>query len=342
MLAGVGTLMSFSGSGAPVPPPTTVIDFMTANVLADLPAGSTFTRASGATRINASGVTEAVASDVMRIQHNAAGVRLGVLLEEASTNLLFPSATLTTQAVTVTAAAHTLSFKGTGSVALSGVSTAGPLVGTGAANRVSLTFTPTAGSLTLTVTGSVTEAQIEVGPFPTSYIVTTAAAATRARDVLDFPPALLDPVTCSLSCRFSLARFGSPGSLAANSWVLTTDNATPNNAVRLQISTANIPTVLHVQAGVTLGPFSGTTTAADIKRTTCFGWGGGVVSCAWDGGAAAEAAGVSTLLALTAFKANQLRTNIPSGANCILQFVRVWKGQKLTAAQVQKESGKTA
>ncbi|MFV3388434.1 hypothetical protein ACNFCJ_24020, partial [Pseudomonas sp. NY15364] len=76
----------------------------------------------------------------------------GLLIEESRTNLLLNSATLATQSVTVTAVAHTLSFYGTGSVTLSGAAT-GTLTGTGAGNRVSLTFTPTAGTLTLTVSG---------------------------------------------------------------------------------------------------------------------------------------------------------------------------------------------
>jgi len=82
----------------------------------------------------------------------------------ARKNKLLGTEALATQNVTVLAAQHVLSFYGTGTVTLSGVSTAGPLVGTGVGNRVSLTFTPTAGTLTLTVSGSVTQAQLEVVP----------------------------------------------------------------------------------------------------------------------------------------------------------------------------------
>jgi hypothetical protein len=79
------------------------------------------------------------------------------------------SDTLATQTVAVTAQERTLSFRGTGTVTLSGASTAGPLVGTGADDIVSLTFTPTAGSLTLTVSGTVNDAMLELGPVRTPY-----------------------------------------------------------------------------------------------------------------------------------------------------------------------------
>lgn len=90
-------------------------------------------------------------------------------------NLLLGTATMATQSRAVTAAQHTLSFKGTGTVTLSGVSTSGPLVGTGVGDRVSLTFTPTAGTLTMTVSGSVTEAQLELGASASAYQAVGAA-----------------------------------------------------------------------------------------------------------------------------------------------------------------------
>jgi len=144
----------------------------------------TYTRASTGTFVDLNGLIQSAAVDQARFDHNpTTGESLGLLVEEARTNLLLNSATLSTQSVTVAAAANTLSFYGTGTVTLTGVSTAGPLVGTGANNRVSLTFTPTVGVLILTVSGSVTNAQLEAGAFPTSYIPTTSATATRAADV---------------------------------------------------------------------------------------------------------------------------------------------------------------
>jgi len=79
------------------------------------------------------------------VYNGTSWVNEGLLLEsEARTNLLLNSATLATQDVTVTAVPHTVHFTGTGEN-----------------NRVSLTFTPTAGTLTLTVSGTVTNAQLE-------------------------------------------------------------------------------------------------------------------------------------------------------------------------------------
>lgn len=88
-------------------------------------------------------------------------------------NLIRSSAVFVTQTARTEAQAYTISFKGTGTITLSGTSTAGPLVGTGAADRVSLTFTPTSGTLTMTVSGAVTECQFEAGSSVTA--IQTAA-----------------------------------------------------------------------------------------------------------------------------------------------------------------------
>jgi hypothetical protein len=145
-------------------------------------ADLTVTRATTATRVNANGLIETVGANVPRLDYTN-GSCPSILVEPQRTNLVFPSATATTQTRTVTAVAHTLSFYGTGSVTLSGVAT-GTLNGTGANNRVTLTFTPTAGSLNLTVSGTVTYWQLEAGSNATSYIKTEASAVTRNADVI--------------------------------------------------------------------------------------------------------------------------------------------------------------
>lgn len=149
----------------------------------------TFTRSSSGSYFDSAGALQTAATNVLRFDHNPSTLEpKGILIEGARTNLLLNSATLSTQSVTVTAVAHTLSFYGTGTVTLSGASTAGPLVGTGAFPvRSTLTFTPTAGSLTLTVSGSVTLAQLEIGSFASSYINTTESSATRDVDLLTAP-----------------------------------------------------------------------------------------------------------------------------------------------------------
>jgi len=139
------------------------------------------TRATTATRVNSSGVIETVASGVPRLDYT--GSVPSILLEPQRTNRLLNSATIVTQTITTTAVANTLSFYGTGTITLSGTFV-GTLVGTGASNRVSLTFTPTAGSLVLTVSGTCTNGQLEIGAYATSYIPTTTSTVTRNQDLM--------------------------------------------------------------------------------------------------------------------------------------------------------------
>jgi hypothetical protein len=165
--------------------PRMALDFTTAI----LDPRVTFTRSGNtATVINSSGVIAAINANLPRFDFNPTTLACnGLLIEEARTNLLLNSlldgTSLATQLVTTTAVAHTLSFYGTGQIVLTGTSSA-TVVGTGAyPSRKTLTFTPTAGVLTLTVTGTVQFAQLEAGAFPTSYIPTTTTSVTRNADV---------------------------------------------------------------------------------------------------------------------------------------------------------------
>ena len=132
-----------------------------------------------ATRINEYGVREVVPANRVRIDYSNG--KPCFLIEPQRTNLVYPSDIASTQVRAVTAVVHTLSFYGTGTVTLSGAFS-GSLVGTGANNRVSLTFTPTSGNLTLTVSGTVTDWQLEAGSNATSYIPTVTGSVTRNGD----------------------------------------------------------------------------------------------------------------------------------------------------------------
>ena len=204
----------------------------------------TFTRASTGTYFDATGTMQTAAINAPRWDYDPVSLQLrGLLLEDARTNLLLNSAALVTQSVTTTAVATTLSFYGTGTITYSGAAS-GSLVGTGT-QRVSAKFTPAAGTLTLTVTGSVTNAQLEPGLFVTSYIPTTAATATRSAD------------SCTISSANMSPWFTSPG----GSWSAELISIAPNSTATFRI----------------LAAISGNTTQMFLNASQLIGQSDGVV-----------------------------------------------------------------
>jgi len=142
----------------------------------DFGAGDfTVDRDSEATYTGQDGTRETALANVPRIEDGA------ILIEPQSTNLYLNSDVLATQNITTTASSYTVSFYGTGTITFSG-SYSGSLVGTGAAVRVSKTFTATAGTLTSSISGTVTEGQCENLSYSTSYIPTAGVTETRLAD----------------------------------------------------------------------------------------------------------------------------------------------------------------
>lgn len=143
----------------------------------------TFTRSSDASYFGPDGKVRIAPANKPRIGYDPlTGKCLGLVLEELSRNLLKNSETLATQAASVTSQAYTLSFYGSGKIVLSGAHSA-TLNSSGAfPRRTTLTFTPAAGTLTLTVTGECRYAQLETGAYATSWIPTTTQEATRDAD----------------------------------------------------------------------------------------------------------------------------------------------------------------
>lgn len=192
-------------------------------------------RATTATYVGSDGLIKTALANEVRFDYTN-GSCPSILVEPQRTNLVYPSDIATTQVRAVTAVAHTLSFYGTGTVTLSGAFS-GSLVGTGTNNRVSLTFTPTAGNLTLTVSGSVNNWQLEAGSNATSSIPTTTTAVTRNADVISKTgiSSLIGQTEGSIYCEFYKTNVTEgfktiisikDGTFASNSILVQTSNNT--------------------------------------------------------------------------------------------------------------------
>ena len=209
-------------------------------------------------------------------------------LTYAPANLLLNTATLSTQSVTTSAINYILSFQGTGSVTCSGTNTT-TLAGTGASNRVSSVLTCTAGTLTLTVTGSVTSAQLEPVTYqtqPSLYIANTSSATYGPR--YDFDPSTI-PATprgllieesrtniCLQSQNFSLSTSIAASTLTSNTVVspdgTTTAQFVVPNTTSAQKYWYKTSTVSAVSYAFSVYAKAGGYTVARIADLTT-GWG---------------------------------------------------------------------
>lgn len=248
---GAGLLAGGTGSS-----PAASFDFLSGETL---DSRVTFTRASPATRVNSAGVLELVGNDVARFDYDPVTLAArGLLIEEGRTNLLLNSllngTSLSTQTVAVTAQTYTLSFYGTGSVTLSGAYS-GSLNGTGGyPGRVTLTFTPAVGTLTLNVAGSIKYAQLEAGAFATSFIPTAGASATRGTDIALVASigGWFNPVEGS-----AFAEADVMGESASNNTIFSFDDGTTGN--RLSLFRLPVDTIYTVVAAAAAVQVNGTT-----------------------------------------------------------------------------------
>jgi hypothetical protein len=221
--------------------------------------GATFARSGTKYRYGSDGILYSAVPNQPLITND------GYWIESGFTNLLANSLNLSTQNVFVTGQAYTLSFYGTGTITLSGPSTAGPLVGTGGSNRAVLTFTPTTGMLVLTVTGSVTMASLVVGVLPGPIINTNGSPASVGLDNMG----LSQPIPTNQdgllfgSCELTAT--------AQNQVLVSINDGTQNNRLLLYTVGASLAAAVAVGgvvivAGTALANFAGTGRVAICLR----------------------------------------------------------------------------
>ena len=276
--------------------PNIALDFTTAI----LDSRVTFTRTGDtATVTNSSGVIVGINANLPRFDYDPTTlVCKGLLIEEARTNLLLNSlingTSLSTQLVTTTAVSQTLSFYGTGQIVLTGTSSA-TVVGTGAyPARQTLTFTPTAGVLTLTVTGTVQYAQLEVGAFATSFIPTDGTTKTRNADVAtmtgtNFSSWFTDPGTTVIEWDFPYNVVGNRGPLWFNAGA---------NARGIGINYQSVGAIAGVYRDATGAQYQSPSRSPAYPRTrAAFGFSNTALSFASNGSAAVTATSASVSVA---------------------------------------------
>lgn len=228
----VGRQMAGCQRRVAIEAPALDVSFMTTP--GTLPPNVTCTRSSIATYFDVTGTLQTAAANVARWDYDPVTHQLlGLLVEAPRTNWLLNSAVLVTGNVGVSAQVYTLSFYGTGTIVLSGVAT-GTLVGTGPfPARATLSFTPTAGTLTLTVTGSVLNAQLENAPYASSWIPTTGALLTRSLDDVKMPlGGWFNATALTMVAEYLIAQSPNPGPTNTNRDVCgITDGTTSNRLI---------------------------------------------------------------------------------------------------------------
>jgi hypothetical protein len=185
------------------------------------------------------------------------GASNGLLIEEQRTNLFLNSNSPATQTMAVAnTTLYDISFYGTGTITLSGACTA-TLNGSGASVLTSATCTTSTTSLTATLSGSVTNPQVEAGGVPTSRIITGAASVTRAADIVAVVP----------GSTLATALAGAKGSVIFKT--TSGANANASNAAYLLYDATNSKVFL----GTDTASHGQTTLGATLTTTNTATWG---------------------------------------------------------------------
>jgi hypothetical protein len=173
-------------AGVPGNPPSLDLNLLSAT----LDASVTWTRANNTATDGL--YTDAAGSGFNTFLANAPRINTstGLLVENAGTNSLLNSGAPVTQTTgSLATGTYCLWVIGTGTATSSAVTATGSGFGVASAGVPNVFTLTVTGTVLVTVAGSLTRFQLEKSPYPTSYIPTTAGAATRAIDSGTLPTA---------------------------------------------------------------------------------------------------------------------------------------------------------
>jgi hypothetical protein len=209
----------------------------------------TFTRASDKTYFDQNGDLQVAGPNVPVFDYDPVTQKFTLSIHSTRTNIFLNSQAPVTQNVTVSAVSHTLSFYGTGEIVLSGAAT-GTLTGTGGSTeRVTLTFTPTSGTLTITPVGTEENVQLEAGAFATPPIITGATSKIRNEDVV-----LINNINTSEWWNPSegeIIVYWRANVSSSSAEVITISDGTTANRIGIRKDTSNNILIINTTAGAT-------------------------------------------------------------------------------------------
>ena len=240
--------------------------------------------------------------------HPTTHAALGLLIEPQVTQLYhshsLASPALVTQNTTVTAQPYTMQFVGSGTVTLSGAHTA-TVVGLGAGLTKTLTFTPSAGTLTSTPSGTCDYPQLEAGSVATSYIPNaTSGSLVRTSDGnWDITGSDFTQLWGSGSERTIVVEWYDTGTALEHGLVMGhVGGSVANEAIGLYVNTSNA-LIYYAKAGgaaqatLTAGTIVAGTLAAPGRNKAAFRFGAGAFGVSLNG--AAEVTGTGTIPTVT-------------------------------------------
>lgn len=294
----------------------------------------TVTRASSKTNLFPTSASGFVYSS---FGNNVASITsLGLSVEESRTNQLLNSTVPATQTTaSLGTGTYTLWVNGSGSATSSAGSAT--ITGAGAAtNGTPNVFVVTvAGTVTITVAGSLNAFQCELGTFGTSLIVTAGATVTRASDVVTLTTA---PSFGSAYSLFASGTPQAPAAFATNQNIAQIDDGTISNRISIfrALGGGNIAYRYSVA-----GPNVYATTSAAVAATgatfkTAIAAINGTQNSALNGTANSGGSGAGTITPTSVtFGANSTGEGHINQINGFLLQTGIWKSQALSSATLQ-------